>query len=539
MRQSEPSFNLWSEPWITLERPDGTLAQASLEETLLRADEFRAIYEPSPLVIVGIHRLLTAILQDALDPQRPPDLKRLWTERRLPKSKVCDFGERYAHRFDLFSESEPFLQSADLPRQPPKRATEIKPITYLMPELPAGTEVTHYRHGTAEDSVFCPTCAARGLVTIPAFATSGGRGFFPSINGAPPPIYVLPGGNTLFESLAASLILPDYQPMAASKTVDHVWWRHEPQIVREQVVHEVSYLHSLTFPARRVRLHPERMDGSCSRCGEKSEWGIQTMIYFGGEHLPKDASAWLDPFVAYRYGKGGPRPIWLQRGKALWREFAGLFLQPSESEQDEEKRSFTKPPTCIYQIAEEVGHNFEVYPFRCIALGAQKDAKVFEWIDAGFDVPVSLIHDVDGGEEVRQGIEFASDCAGIIASTFRRSFTEEGRQSEHHATLRSRMVDAYWATLAAPFRSFVLEVANPKAQEAARLKWVDRVVEEANAVFKTCSEIVGSDAASLRQRVTGRRICSIRLSKRRKDAVGESDLRFPKRKEPFYERTQA
>ena len=108
MRQSEPSFNLWSEPWITLEQPDGTLAQASLEETLSRADEFRAIYDPSPLVIVGIHRLLTAILQDALDPQRPPDLKRLWAERCFPEAQVRDFGERYAHRFDLFSESEPF-----------------------------------------------------------------------------------------------------------------------------------------------------------------------------------------------------------------------------------------------------------------------------------------------------------------------------------------------------------------------------------------------------------------------------------------------
>lgn len=521
MRQSEPSFNLWSEPWITLERPDGTLARVSLEETLLRADEFRAIYDLSPLVIVGVHRLLTAILQDILDPQRPPDLKHLWTERRFSKFKVCDFGERYAHRFDLFSESEPFLQSADLPRQPPKRATKIKPITYLMPEFPAGTEVTHYRHGAAEDSVFCPTCAARGLVIIPPFATSGGAGIKPSINGVPP-IYILPGGNTLFENLAASLMLPDpqYQPAAASIIEDAAWWKREPIVKHKAIVHEVSYLHSLTFPARRVRLHPELMEQPCSRCGQESTWGVRTMVYQMGESRPKDAPFWFDPFAAYRIrGKKEPVPIRPLESKALWREYAALFLPSANAEETGES---TKPPSVLYQLANEgLRDDVFIYPFRCIGMRTDMKAKVFEWIDAGFDVPLSLIHDIGGGEQVRLAIDFATDCARIIASTFRRTFTEEGRQSEHHATLRSRMVDAYWATLAAPFRSFVLEVAAPEARELTLCTWVNRVVEEANAVFKTYSEVVGSDAASLRQRVTGRRICSIRLSKRRKDAISE------------------
>ena len=51
MTQPEPSFNLWTEPWITLERTDGSLAQTGIEETLLRAGEFRAIYDPSLLVM--------------------------------------------------------------------------------------------------------------------------------------------------------------------------------------------------------------------------------------------------------------------------------------------------------------------------------------------------------------------------------------------------------------------------------------------------------------------------------------------------------
>lgn len=307
MTQLEPSFNLWSERWITLERHDGTLVQASIEHALRHADEFRAIYDPSPLVIVGIHRLLTAILQDALHPHRPPDLRRLWSAGCFPEEDIQTFGEQYVHRFDLFSADQPFLQSADLPLAPPKRASGLKSVTYLTLENPAGSAVAHYRHGIAMDNVFCPRCAARGLVTVPAFATSGGAGIKPSINGVPP-IYVQPGGETLFESLTASLILPPYQPTAAAKDKDAVWWRHKCIVSRKAIISEVGYLHSLTFPARRIRLHPEPLHGSCSRCGQESAWGVRTMIYRMGESRPKDAPFWQDPFVAYQQ-RGEKAPI--------------------------------------------------------------------------------------------------------------------------------------------------------------------------------------------------------------------------------------
>jgi CRISPR system Cascade subunit CasA len=175
----------------------------------------------------------------------------------------------------------------------------------------------------------------------------------------------------------------------------------------------------------------------------------------------------------------------------------------------------------LFQLANEgLGGDLFTYPFRCIGMRTDMKAKVFEWIDSGFDVPVDLIHDVKGSDEVRQAIDFATDCAGIIASTFRMNFGGEGK-TERRATLRHRMVDAYWAALADPFRNFVLAVPDPKQQEVARLTWIERVVYEANDGFKTYSEAVGNDAAALRERVTGRRICAARLYKKRKEAVGE------------------
>jgi len=144
--------------------------------------------------------------------------------------------------------------------------------------------------------------------------------------------------------------------------------------------------------------------------------------------------------------------------------------------------------------------------------------KIFEWLDAGFDVPVSLLHDYEGSEEVRQGIDFATDCAGIISHTFRKSFGGDSK-SEHYETLRLRMVDAYWAVLAAPFRDFVLQVADPATREAARVAWIDQVVSEGNQAFKEASEAVGNDATALKLRVQGQAICGARLGKKRRQAL--------------------
>ena len=212
----------------------------------------------------------------------------------------------------------------------------------LFPEIPAGTEVTHYHHGVEDDNVFSPAAVAAGLVAVPAFASSGGAGIKPSINGVPP-IYVLPGGNSLFESLVAALLIPAFRPSMASRKRDDVWWRRDALVERSKEVTEVGYLHSLTFPARRMRLHPVKVNTICTRSGRFTEWGVRTMIFEMGESRPKDAPWWQDPFAAYRLPvekktsrtaktgtakkKDQPTPIRPQQGKAAWREFGGLFIQ--------------------------------------------------------------------------------------------------------------------------------------------------------------------------------------------------------------------
>jgi CRISPR system Cascade subunit CasA len=516
-REEIPSFNLWYEPWITLEDAQGQQTRLGIEQTLLQAHQHTTIIELSPLVVVGIRRLLAAILQAIFDPQRIGDLCALLRQSAFPEEPVRAFGARYAARFDLFSPTAPFLQSADLPLQPDKKDGP-KTVAYLAPELPAGSEVVHFHHGSDDAYVFCPVCVAGCLCALPAFATVGGRTIKPSINGVPP-IYVLPEGRTLFESLAYSLVLPNYQPSARSRTQDLAWWEREPIIQQSHEVIEVGYLHSLTFPARRVRLHPGRLDAPCSRCGNPSRWGVRTMIYKMGEYRPKEAPIWFDPFAAYvlpqsKKGDTPPRPIRPQPNHALWREYASLFLTNAQGGEQSSRR-----PTVLDQLAELTSECPEraisLFSFRCVGLRTDMQAKVFEWVEAGFEVPPVLLRDPQGGWLVSQAIEFADQCAKTIRSVFTQNWKGE-------ASLRASMEERFWAALAAPFRQTVLRMSRPEQRPTAYQEWIERCVREAKNAFRTAVEYLGDDAATLEKRFISERSVYGLLNKLRKEYLPDA-----------------
>ncbi|MCL4530625.1 MAG: type I-E CRISPR-associated protein Cse1/CasA [Chloroflexi bacterium] len=513
----KPTFNLWSEAWLTLERSSGPPVQASIEQALLDAHRYTAIYSLSPLAVAGIHRLLVAILQASLNPKTKPDLRSLWRSGQFPAGQIKEFGEKYSARFDLFSEDKPFMQSGDLPLAPVK-GDNSKTVAYLAAETSPATAIDHYRHGFLEGEYFCPACLAGALLTIPPFISIGGRGYRPSINGIPP-LYVLPVGHNLFESLSLSLLLPseNYWPRAAAER-DLVWWKHPTVVERGKEVIEVGYLHSLTFPARQVRLHPVKLGSACTRCGQFSTWGARTMLFEMGESRPKDSAFWSDPFVAYRLpdeGRtGSPWAVRPDKGKALWREYAGLFLSPSEQGKKRVHR-----PAILSRIAEEYENSLAELNFRCI--GARMDqAKVLEWTDSSFEVPVSLMSDADIAYLVRDATQFADGCAEVIAGVFRSS-ANTSRLGDRHKVLKEQMLHRYWKDLAISFRDFILSLTEKENRSQVRDQWSVTVTQQAQTAFEKAITLVGEDAVSLRQQEEGKQNCRLRLAKKQKKYLEE------------------
>lgn len=500
------SFNLWTQPWITFETIEGKYQIVGLRDALLNSQAYRTIVTTSPLEVVGLFRLLAALLTDIYEPKSFEELNKIRSDKRFSEDRIVDFVNKYGHRFDLFSVDNPFMQSNDLPLKPTK-GDNVKTVAYLAPEYPSGTAVVHYHHWLDEDHYFCPACAAKGLTAIPAFATSGGAGIKPSINGVPP-MYVIPCGETLFESLLFSVVLPPYRPGATASS-DQPWWRGSGFVGRSQEVAEVGYLHSLTFPARRVRLHPYHGNIECTRCGQLSDWGVKTMVFDMGQCRPEGAPFWQDPFTGYvQKGDKAPIPIRPSAGKASWREFGGLFLQKRNGE----SQKFIRP-SVINQIDDWFFQSFPdqapLLTFRCVGLRTDMKAKVFEWIDTGFDVPSALLRSEDAALDVDDAITFSSDCEKGIADVFQNALNRN--KGSRYAHLKAEMRNHYWDQLAMPFRNWVLNLGRIYAQaepdlalsrKDVLLEWYKQSVDVGLASIVNCLQELGDDGHSLSLRYT-------------------------------------
>jgi hypothetical protein len=121
---------------------------------------------------------------------------------------------------------------------------------------------------------------------------------------------------------------------------------------------------------------------------------------------------------------------------------------------------------------------------------------------------------------VREATAFAAECAGAIASVFKSSFGGNGKKQERFATLKNRMQDDYWASLAELFRQFVLAAGASVDSPSLRRTWVDTTVKIARATFIRAADEIGDDAASLRERVQAEAHCMNLLNKLKRQQVG-------------------
>jgi len=535
-----PTFNLWQEPWIRVVRHDGQPQEVSIPTCLAQAHGLAALTDPSPLVATGTHRLLTAILQAIYAPQSLDDLAALLRAGAFDPARLEDFGTRHAARFDLFHPSAPFLQTGDVPldgwRKPEKGQkhpwADPKPIAALFAEVPAETNRAHFHHVTDESHHVCPACCARGLVTIPAFASSGGAGIRPSINGVPP-VYVLPAGDNLFASLTLSLTTPSFQPPGADPARAQIAiWNGPLTVAKNQPVSAVGYGESLTFPARRMRLYPQAGQTICTHCGQPSPITVSSLLFEMGHWLSDGSGGWDDPFVAFRRPQKragredvGLRPVRPEEGKALWREYTSLLLSQSNLDDDQELR-----PAIVRQIVSLITRRVldptHELRFRCVGLRTDGKAKIFEWLDEALEAPPALLTDGLRADVVERALGQAREVEYILVSSFDRHVRPKRTLGERvdqrvvrFKTLRARLLATFWERLAEQFRQFTADLGI--AEDPTVRPWTDALVAVGRQTFDETIAQAGDRADALRTRVKAQDECIGRLWAKRKEWIND------------------
>ena len=504
------SFNGWYEPWIHVIANDGNQHTLSIKSVLTAAHTLQVLADSSPLIVGGTHRLLTAILQFIYSPNEVADISDILTQKHFDPVILADFERTYAHRFDLFDSTEPFLQTGDVAidawikgNSSKTNQKSLSKITYptvakLFTDIPTVTNRTHFQHVTDSSHSVCPACCLAGLVTFSAFAQNGGSGWRASINGDPP-LYLTPIGENLFEGLTLSLMSAEYQPKNASYARRNVApWTRDAVILKGSACLEIGYIESLTFPAWRVRLFPQTDGGVCTRCGVESAIRIVKMLWEPGLYRNKEAELWHNPFVAYYVGSDKKlKSLKVTKGKTLWREYSTLFLSDNQ-----------QLPSLIRQIGQLVNDydlaTVTMLRFRCIGLKTDGKAKVSEWTDEALEVPPMLLKSPGGASVVREALNQANQCERILSMIFslhirdRKSSTK--KKHDLLKAIQTRMQDTFWATLSSPFRDLVREVVSREVLVELRSQWETTVINTGERVLDEALNQRGDSAALLQSR---------------------------------------
>ena len=276
-------YNLLDEKWLPVLWADGTYNRVGIRKALAEAHRIKQIAASNPMDRLAVIRFLLALLYWCRG--NPPD---------PVGAPAGPFPARWFSKLDENSEYFELLGDGKRFYQYRKDGDKKLSSNYLIHEVPTGTNFWHFRHATDKTNGLCPACCALGLLRLPIFSTQGGQGKSPGIN-ARPPIYVVPVGETLAESLRIA-----WRPVSILGLP--AWEKSNLQLPKTG---EVSLLTGLTWLPRRVWLSdPQEPEASCISCGRREQL-IRSSVFAGIGSAKAPNRIWRDPHVIHEQSKQG------------------------------------------------------------------------------------------------------------------------------------------------------------------------------------------------------------------------------------------
>jgi len=275
MNERPTNYNLLVEQWIPILMTDGKCGRIGIRDALTQAGRIRQIAASNPMDRVAILRFLLALLYWCKG--NPADEGRGTSGDAFPADWFLKLNDN-EDCFNLLGEGKRFYQD--------RAARRSRAATDLIQEIPTGNNYWHFRHSTDKADGVCHACCAMGLLRLPLFSVSGLPDLKSGINGTPP-VYVVPWGMSLLETLLAN--------WSPSMLLGEPAWT-QPDI-RPTPGQDVPLLTGLTLLSRRVWLDDPEQSGTCVGCGAVETPVIRTcMFQSAGEQ--KNAQ-WSDPHVVY------------------------------------------------------------------------------------------------------------------------------------------------------------------------------------------------------------------------------------------------
>lgn len=472
------SFDLTSEPWIPVLTVAGRSEQMSLRQVLLDAHKVRELAGDVPTQDPALLRILLAILHRALD--GPPDREawaQLWAAERLPAEPIEDYLTRWRRRFELFDGEAPFLQVAGLATA----KGETRTANLLIPAAASGNNVPLFRASLDDrPPSLTPAEAARWLVHAHAYDTgsakSGAVGD-PAVKGgksyaAEPALgrvgAVVPVGRDLRETLLLNLVALSEDNLVRRTRDDLPTWERpplDPSYAERRLAGPVDLY---TFPARRIRLVPDRVPGADDP-DDVGEIVVRRIVLTAGDRLDPVDLAMVDPHTGLvrspTLEKKQPPPVYVPArhrvGRALWRGMAGLLSRARTTTAADAPRYRGPAVLAWLDRLREDGSLAEDYPLGVLAYGVEygdQSAFVREVFVDRLPFPVRMLAP---GSPAETAALDAVAKAEAVADALRRLVGQVRRACGDDESSRApdRETELFYARLDAPYRRFLVHLA--------------------------------------------------------------------------------
>lgn len=502
-------FNLIENSWVRVFDDDNHISELSLRDTLLQSNTIHELADNSPLVNIAVLRLLLAIIHAAAWRDDDMDDKRekwvhWWNAGSLPLNDIDAYLQKWHHRFDLFDEQYPFMQTGGLEMK------EASPLSRLAFEENNTTGLFAYPENPIWEN---PTSAqaARLLLATQAFALGFGKSSKAKINDVEiePPytadapllrgLTVWLTGNTLLETLLLNLTPfdPDDFPDDAPS-----WELDAPDELRDKLINKKrrtvpprGVMDCFSWQSRLLRLIPEN---------EKGQIVVHNAYFTQGRSI--DDKAHFDPMKVYMATKKeGFFALALSEQKAAWRDASSLFYTPSTGH----------PCAAVVEIGLQVNLKTvcrsHLYRIHTVGIATQpgKAGKFLLWRHDRMPAPVSLLNDENGASRIHLATDEADDMANQLYMRFKKvaqlfDTPNTGREGakDPNPDAVAKIIDAFdprrdfWTRLETPFYTYLTALVNNP--ENAIEQWRDTLEREAHQSFTASRNSLGKSPRALR-----------------------------------------
>ncbi|MER0105692.1 type I-E CRISPR-associated protein Cse1/CasA [Corynebacterium sp. KPL2895] len=500
------TFNLLDEPWILCMDSADNRKALSIRDIFSGQDDARKIVGDSPTQDYAVIRLLLAIfwrahaqeLAELAGGRRKRasfDWGEWFAEKRdeLCHTKrdqvVLDYLDAFTDRFDLLSETVPFMQVADLH----SNKGETRPIVHIVPEAADD----HFTMRTAKGRQAISLAeAARWLVHLQAYDYAGiktgvvgdprvkdGKGF-PIGTG-----WTGRTGGTLVlgtEGLLETLLLNT--PMTAVMTeqgtnpieLDKPVWEREPDTAAQRrgsddklgaVPQGAADL--ATWQARRVRLVTE-------------EGQVTRVLVSNGDRIPDNGKNVMDdPMTPYQYNpkqsKVGQDAYYARPydpTQTMWRALDALVAVEDDPGVDQKKAKALKRPSNLSNLAalDVDGYlNQSTFDIALVSMEyGPKKSSVATTFSTTIGLPLVVLREDDLGRQARNAVRTAAQKTYETAASLGwfEGQLRVAAGDEYEFGVKSE--DRFYAQLEPDFIAW-MQTTSVENADSAQINWQERV----------------------------------------------------------------